>query len=89
MEAFTRLKVTLTSLIIRGAEDSQLLAAQNHMVECYANLEKANTKYLTAALINIGENQEEADYLNQPHQEMTDAQMLSSHILSFGRGRKY
>ena len=33
--AFTRSKNALTSLITREAEDSEILAARNHMVECY------------------------------------------------------
>ena len=44
------------------------MAARNVLVECYHDLEKANTEYLIAADIDIDENQDEAGYLDQPHQ---------------------
>ena len=49
------------------------MVARNTLVECFSDLEKANTNYLVAAVIDIKENQEEAVYLYHPHQDLTDA----------------
>ena len=43
--AFTRAKNALTGLIQREGEDSEILAARNYVVECYNNLEEANTNF--------------------------------------------
>ena len=49
------------------------MAARNTLVECYSSLEKANTDYLVAALSDIQKNEEEANCLDEPHQDLTDA----------------
>ena len=49
------------------------MAARKALVECYSDLEKANTNYIVAAEIDIEENQEDASYLYQPHQDLIDA----------------
>ena len=86
--AFTRNKNGLMSLIQRRVKDSELLAAGNTLVECYSSLEKANTDYLVAASIDIEENQEEAHYLNQPHQDLTDALFTYGKFIERGEESK-
>ena len=70
---FTRSKNALTTLIHRRTKASELLVAWNVLVECFSDLEKANTSYLVVAEIDIDENQKEAAYLDQPHQDLSDA----------------
>ena len=70
-----RCRSALTNLIPRRAENSVLLEVMEALVECFADLEKAHNKYLAATEIDVAldENVEEADYLDQPQQEVTDA----------------
>ena len=75
--ALTRCRSVLTNLIMRRAKDSELLAVRDTLVECFTNLEKAHNKYLASAEIDVDldENVEEASYLAQPLQEVTDTHM--------------
>ena len=71
--AFTRARNILLSHIQSGVEDSTLLASKNRMDHQFAKLEEAHLKYLEAAQVDIDNNQEEANYLNQPSQDWKDA----------------
>ena len=69
--AFTRGRNALMSQIQKGAEDSVTLAIRNSFVKCYSKLEEAHTNDIMAAQIDIEESQKGANYLDQPHQELT------------------
>ena len=43
------------------------------MDDQFSKLEEAHLKYLEAAQVDLDDNQEEANYLNQPSQDWEDA----------------
>ena len=45
------------------------MASKNQMEEQFSKLEEACLKFLEAGQVDINENQEEANYLNQPNQD--------------------
>lgn len=78
---FTRARKGLMSLIQKGADDSVTLAARNPLVQCYFKLEEAHINNIMAAQIDIEESQEDTNYLDQPHQELTDALFMYGEFL--------
>ena len=72
--AFIRARNTLASNIQKGAEGSITLATKSHLDKYYFKLQEAHNKYLDAAQISIEESQEDANYLDQPYQELMDAE---------------
>ena len=64
--AFTRGRNILLSHIRSEVEDNPVLASKNGMDDRFLKLEEAHLKYLEAAQVDLDDNQEEANYLNQP-----------------------
>ena len=64
------------------------MASKNLMDKQFSKLEEANLKYLEAAQVDFDENQEEANYLNQPNQDWNDAHKMHGDFLKEGKQLK-
>ena len=86
--AFTRARNTLFNHIYNGVEDSTTLASKSQMEEQFSKLEEACLKYLEARQVDINENQDEANYLNEPNQDWKDACKIYGDFLKEGKQLK-
>ena len=64
------------------------MASKNQMEEQFSKLEEACLKYLEAGQVDINENQEEANYLNEPNQDWKDACKIYGDFLKEGKQLK-
>ena len=79
--AFTRARNTLFNHINNGVEESTTLASKSQMEEQFSKLDEACLKYLGAGQVDNNENQEKANYLNQPNQYWKDAHKIYGDFL--------